>query len=52
LCEILVAHVGEEQAAARAAGLLRGWVEMGMVSSYATDDAATKVDEIATINSG
>jgi hypothetical protein len=44
LCEILVAHVGEEQAAARAASLLRGWVEIGMISSYATDGAATKVD--------
>lgn len=34
LCECLVGHVGEEQAAARAASLLRGWVEVGMVGSF------------------
>ncbi len=34
LCESLVAHVGEEQAAARAAGLLRAWVEEGMIGSF------------------
>lgn len=32
ICEALVAHVGEEQAAARAAGLLRSWVEEGMLA--------------------
>ena len=34
ICESLVEHVGEDQAAARAAGLLRGWVEEGMISSF------------------
>jgi hypothetical protein len=34
LCESLVAHVGEESAPARAAGLLRGWVEAGMIASF------------------
>lgn len=34
LCESLVAYVGEEQAAARAAGLLRAWVEEGMIGSF------------------
>ena len=34
LCESLLPFVGEEQAAARAAGLLRGWVEEGMIGSF------------------
>lgn len=34
LCECLVGHVGEEQATARAASLLRGWVEVGMIGSF------------------
>jgi hypothetical protein len=34
LCERLVALVGEEQAPARAAGLLRSWVEEGMIGSF------------------
>jgi hypothetical protein len=38
LCGCVVAHVGEDQAAARAAGLLRGWVEVGMVASYSIGD--------------
>ena len=34
ICESLVDYVGEDQAAARAAGLLRGWVEEGMIASF------------------
>ena len=34
LCECLNPSVGEEQAPARAAGLLRGWVEEGMIGSF------------------
>jgi hypothetical protein len=34
LCEILLPYVGEDQAAARAAGLLRAWVEEGMIGSF------------------
>lgn len=34
LCESLIAHTGEDQAAARAAGLLRAWVEEGMIASF------------------
>jgi len=34
LCEALVIHVGEDQAAARAAGLLRAWVEEGLIGSF------------------
>ncbi len=34
LCECLISSVGEEQAPARAAGLLRGWVEEGMIGSF------------------
>ena len=34
ICEALLAHVGEDQAAARAAGLLRGWVEAGMIATF------------------
>lgn len=34
LCEALLPHVGEDQAAARAAGLLRAWVEEGMIGSF------------------
>ncbi len=34
ICEALVSHVGEEQAAARAASLLRGWVEAGMIATF------------------
>jgi len=35
MCEDLVPLVGEEQAMARAAWLLRGWVEAGMIASFA-----------------
>lgn len=34
MCESLVPHVGEDRAAARAAGLLRGWVEARMIASF------------------
>ena len=34
LCEAIVTHVGEDQAAARAAGLLRAWVEEGLIGSF------------------
>jgi hypothetical protein len=34
LCEALLPHVAEDQAAARAAGLLRAWVEEGMIGSF------------------
>jgi Putative DNA-binding domain len=34
LCETLLAHVGEQEAPARAAGLLRSWVEEGMIASF------------------
>jgi hypothetical protein len=34
LCEALLAHVEEDQAAARAAGLLRSWVEEGLIASF------------------
>lgn len=34
LCEALLPHVEEDQAAARAAGLLRAWVEEGMIGSF------------------
>jgi hypothetical protein len=34
LCEHLIPSAGEEQAAARAAGLLRGWVEEAMIGSF------------------
>ena len=34
LCEAVVSHVGEDQAAARAAGLLRAWVEEGLLGSF------------------
>jgi hypothetical protein len=34
LCESLIVHVGEDQAATRAAGLLRAWVEEGMIASF------------------
>jgi hypothetical protein len=34
MCEALLPHVGEDQAAARAAGLLRSWVEEGMIGSF------------------
>lgn len=34
ICEILAGHVGEEQALNRAAGLLRSWVEEGMLAGY------------------
>jgi len=34
LCEALLPHVEEDQAAARAAGLLRSWVEEGMIGSF------------------
>jgi Putative DNA-binding domain len=35
LCEAVVPMVGEDQAMARAAGLLRVWVEGGMIASFA-----------------
>lgn len=34
LCEALLPYVEEDQAAARAAGLLRAWVEEGMIGSF------------------
>jgi hypothetical protein len=34
LCEALLAYVPEDQAPARAAGLLRSWVEEGMIASF------------------
>ncbi|HZP99830.1 MAG TPA: DNA-binding domain-containing protein [Reyranella sp.] len=34
MCETLVPQAGEEQAAARAAALLRGWVEAGMIATF------------------
>jgi hypothetical protein len=34
LCEAIATHVGEDQAAARAAGLLRAWVEEGLIGSF------------------
>ncbi|HTR88061.1 MAG TPA: DNA-binding domain-containing protein [Reyranella sp.] len=34
LCETLLAHVAEDQAMNRAAGLLRAWVEEGMIASF------------------
>lgn len=34
MCEALVPQIGEEHAMARAAGLLRGWVEEGMIASF------------------
>jgi hypothetical protein len=34
LCEALLPYVEEDQAAARAAGLLRSWVEEGMIGSF------------------
>lgn len=34
LCEALLPYVAEDQAAARAAGLLRSWVEEGMIGSF------------------
>ena len=35
MCETIVPLIGEEQAMTRAAGLLRGWVEAGMIASFA-----------------
>lgn len=32
LCELLCAHLGEQQASLRAATLLRGWVESGLIA--------------------
>jgi hypothetical protein len=34
LCEAVMTHVGEDQAAARAAGLLRAWVEEGLIGAF------------------
>ncbi len=34
LCEALLEHVEEDQAPARAAGLLRSWVEEGMIGAF------------------
>jgi hypothetical protein len=36
LCEAVATHVGEDQAAARAAGLLRAWVEEGLIGSFSS----------------
>ena len=46
LCDCLVAHVGEEQAAARAARLLHGWVEVGMIASYSTGGASSRSNDM------
>ncbi len=35
MCEALLPHVGASQAATRAASVLRGWVEEGMVATFA-----------------
>lgn len=35
LCAALLPHVGEAEAPTRAAGLLRGWVEAGMIAAFA-----------------
>lgn len=35
MCEALLPHIGEAEAPARAAGLLRGWVEAGMIATFA-----------------
>lgn len=35
LCESIVPLVGADHAVARAAGLLRGWIEAGMIASFA-----------------
>ena len=34
LCEVLVPFTGEQQAPARAAGLLRAWIEAGMIAGF------------------
>lgn len=34
LCEALLAYVEEDRAPARAAGLLRSWIEEGMIASF------------------
>jgi hypothetical protein len=34
LCEVLLPYLAEDQVAARAAGLLRAWVEEGMIASF------------------
>jgi hypothetical protein len=34
LCEALLPHLAEDQVAARAAGLLRSWVEEGLIASF------------------
>ncbi len=34
LCEAVATHVGEDQAAARAASLLRAWVEEGLIGAF------------------
>ena len=34
MCERLIAHVGEEEAAQRAASRLRAWIEEGMIASF------------------
>ena len=36
LCETVAAHTGEEQAPPRAAGLLRVWVEGGMIAGFSS----------------
>lgn len=35
MCGALLPHVGEDQAPARAAGVLRDWVEAGMIATFA-----------------
>ena len=37
LCETLAAHIEEEQVPARASGLLRSWVDQGMIASFRHD---------------
>jgi hypothetical protein len=34
LCEVLLPHVEEDHAPARAASLLRSWIEEGMIGSF------------------
>lgn len=46
ICERLVVHVREDQVAARAVGLLRGWVEVGMVASYSTGGASSRSNDL------
>jgi hypothetical protein len=38
LCVLLCEHLDESEAAQRAAGLLRGWVESSLLTGLATED--------------